>query len=54
MNGTGVAKDDKKAAQWYRKAADQGLAEAQLHLGFMSEQRPLRPRQRVPHEGTEG
>jgi TPR repeat protein len=29
----GVLKDDKQAIKWYRKAADQGYADAQLNLG---------------------
>jgi TPR repeat protein len=33
--GRGVAKDEKEAVKWYRKAAEQGLASAQLNLGFM-------------------
>ncbi|MBR4388959.1 MAG: SEL1-like repeat protein, partial [Prevotella sp.] len=28
-NGTGVAKDEAKAVEWYRKAAEQGDARAQ-------------------------
>ena len=32
-NGFGVAKDENEAALWYRKAADQGWAEAQYNLG---------------------
>ena len=34
-NGDGVAKDDAKAAEWYRKAAEQGNAFAQYKLGDM-------------------
>ena len=34
-NGDGVAKDDAKAAEWYRKAAEQGNALAQYKLGAM-------------------
>ena len=34
-SGTGVEKDEAKAVQWYRKAADQGNADAQDHLGWM-------------------
>jgi TPR repeat protein len=34
-NGRGLPKDLKQAAQWYRKAADQGLDSAQLNLGAM-------------------
>jgi len=30
-----VAKDERQAAEWYRKAADQGNATAQLNLGVM-------------------
>jgi TPR repeat protein len=32
-NGEGVAQDYAQAAQWYRKAAEQGLAEAQNIVG---------------------
>ena len=35
-NGRGVAQDDKQAVAWYRKAAEQGDADAQLLLGKMS------------------
>lgn len=31
--GKGVAKDDKEAVKWFRKAAEQGLALAQFDLG---------------------
>lgn len=34
-NGDGVAKDDVKAAEWYQKAAIQGIAFAQYKLGAM-------------------
>jgi len=33
--GQGVPKDYAEAMQWYRKAAEQGLASAQNNLGFM-------------------
>jgi hypothetical protein len=33
--GKGVAQDDKQAASWYRKAAEQGYATAQTNLGVM-------------------
>jgi hypothetical protein len=33
--GRGVAQSDVEAARWVRKAADQGLAEAQYNLGIM-------------------
>jgi len=33
--GRGVAEDYKEAARWYRKAANQGLANAQTNLGLM-------------------
>jgi len=33
--GDGIAKDSTQAAQWYRKAAEQGHALAQLNLGVM-------------------
>ena len=32
-NGTGVAQSDEQAVEWYRKAANQGLASAQTNLG---------------------
>jgi hypothetical protein len=34
-NGQGVTKDDAEAVKWYRKAAEQGHAEAQANLGIM-------------------
>ena len=34
-NGQGVAKDERQAVEWYRKAADQGDATAQFNLGVM-------------------
>ena len=36
-NGRGVARDDKAAVKWSRKAAEQGLATAQANLGEMYE-----------------
>ena len=33
--GRGVLEDDKEAAKWYRKAAEQGHAEAQINLASM-------------------
>jgi TPR repeat protein len=33
-----VAQSDVKVARWYRKAADQGLAQAQYNLGVMFDQ----------------
>ena len=33
--GLGVAQDAKKAAEWFGKAAAQGVAEAQFNLGIM-------------------
>ena len=36
--GHGVVQSDKEALVWYRKAADQGLAEAQFLLGYMYEE----------------
>ncbi|EGV36359.1 hypothetical protein l13_09200 [Neisseria weaveri ATCC 51223] len=33
-NGIGVAQSDKEAFDWFKKAAAQGLAEAQLLLGM--------------------
>jgi TPR repeat protein len=32
-----VTQDHAEAARWYRKAADQGLAAAQISLGIMYE-----------------
>ena len=34
-NGRGVRQDYKKAVEWYRKAANQGVAKAQSNLGGM-------------------
>src|SRR5690606_40942624 len=34
-NGNGVAKDYKKAVEWYQKAAEKGNADAQFNLGVM-------------------
>jgi TPR repeat protein len=34
-NGEGVPQDDREAVKWYRLAAEQGLARAQLKLGSM-------------------
>ncbi|WP_432760534.1 tetratricopeptide repeat protein [Neisseria lactamica] len=34
-NGQGVRQDDEQAAQWFRKAAEQGNAKAQFNLGLM-------------------
>ena len=36
-DGYGVEKDLSEAVKWYRKAADQGLADAQCMLGFYYE-----------------
>lgn len=36
-NGVGVPKDKAEAVKWYRKAADQGNADAQYYLGMMYE-----------------
>ena len=33
LNGTGVVKDQKEAATWYRKAADKGHSKGQYNLG---------------------
>ena len=35
--GQGVDKDPKTAAEWYRKAAEKGVADAQYRLGAMYE-----------------
>ena len=34
--GRGVLKDDAQAALWYRKAAEQGIAQAQYNYGLLS------------------
>ncbi|MDC0305257.1 sel1 repeat family protein [bacterium] len=34
-NGNGVPKDYAEAVKWYRKAAEQGDASAQVNLGWM-------------------
>ena len=34
-NGEGVPKNDAEAVTWYRKAAEQGYANAQFNLGYM-------------------
>ena len=36
-NGQGVAQNYAEAVKWYRKAAEQGYAEAQFNLGVMYE-----------------
>ena len=36
--GFGVPKDYKEAVKWYRKSAEQGLADAQCNLGYMYDQ----------------
>ena len=36
--GEGVAEDDREAAKWFRKAAEQGLAKAQLQPGLLVRQ----------------
>ena len=36
-NGIGVTKDESKAVEWYKKAAEQGLAAAQYNLGVCYE-----------------
>jgi uncharacterized protein len=36
-NGRGVEKDPAQAAQWYRRAADKGNAQAQFNLGDLYE-----------------
>ena len=35
VQGRGVRQDDAQAAQWFRKAAEQGVAQAQYNLGVM-------------------
>jgi len=34
-NGDGVTEDDREAARWFRLAAEQGFADAQVRLGRM-------------------
>ncbi|CAK0761840.1 conserved hypothetical protein [Gammaproteobacteria bacterium] len=34
-DGRGIAQDDQEAVNWYRKAAEQGDADAQFNLGIM-------------------
>ena len=34
-NGEGAPQDNVIAVKWYRKAAEQGYADAQYNLGFM-------------------
>ena len=34
-DGRGVPHSDTEAAKWYRKAADQGNAKAQLNMGIL-------------------
>ena len=51
--GTGVEKNAEEAAKWYRKAADNGNADAQNNLGVMSEQLPRATAARTA-QGTEG
>ncbi|MNI90771.1 Localization factor PodJL [compost metagenome] len=36
-NGRGIAKDEQQAVIWYRKAAEQGFADAQFLLGLYYE-----------------
>lgn len=37
QGGKGVQRNDKKAVAWYRKAAEQGYADAESELGYMYE-----------------
>jgi len=37
QQGRGVTKDNKRAARWYREAAEAGLPEAQFNLGYLYE-----------------
>jgi TPR repeat protein len=39
--GQGVDQDDSQAVQWYRQAADQGHASAQVYLGLLMSPGPL-------------
>ena len=36
--GQGIRQSDAKAIKWYRRAAKQGLAEAQFNLGLIYEE----------------
>jgi hypothetical protein len=38
MQGECVPKDEKQAAEWFRRAAEQGLAGSQITLGMLYEQ----------------
>ena len=60
-NGQGVAQDYAQALDWFRKAADQGNADAQCNLGSMyatatasrrTTRRPLRGSARPPTRAT--
>ena len=35
MNGSGVGKDTARAEKWFKRAAEQGVTNAQLNLGLM-------------------
>jgi len=35
LEGRGVPKDEKKAVEWFQKAAEQGMPKAQFRLGMM-------------------
>ena len=37
QNGDGLPQDNSQAVEWYRKAANQGLAAAEFNLGAMYE-----------------
>src|SRR5262249_44552554 len=56
-NGDGVPQDLTEAATWLRRAAEQGVAEAQYHLGFMYDQLgqiEKNPRNESNFEAVEG
>jgi TPR repeat protein len=44
LNGKGVPKDDAEAVKWFRKAAEQGYADAQYDLGLSMPMAQVCPR----------
>jgi len=46
-NAKGVPENDKEAAKWYRKAAEQGHVDAQILIGFMYNFGHLAPKETV-------
>lgn len=53
-NGLGVSKDLATAMMWYRRAADQGNADAQGRLHGSSSQLPQRFSESRPHDAYRG